>query len=100
MSKIPQLRIDASEVRLAAQLAPVVDGKTDLSKCIDIDLEKLDDVLRLQSIIFKEAAEVYEQMAKETVWAKEGTAYGLFGQVVALVREFCWEIQCLSGVIF
>ncbi|WP_407400396.1 BPTD_3080 family restriction endonuclease [Anaerovibrio sp.] len=90
MSKIPQLRIDASEVRLAAQLAPVVDGKTDLSKCIDIDLEKLDDVLRLQSIIFKEAAEVYEQMAKETVWAKEGTAYGLFGQVVALVREF-WD---------
>lgn len=90
MSKIPQLRIDASEVRLAAQLAPVVDGKTDLSKCIDIDLEKLDDVLRLQSIIFKEAAEVYEQMAKETVWAQKGTAYGLFGQVVALVRKF-WD---------
>lgn len=95
MSHMDKLTVNANEVRLAAQLAPVVDGKTDLSKCIDIDLEKLDDKLRLQSIIFKEAAEVYEQMAQKTVWQKAGTAYGLFGQVVSLVDQF-WKSDKFS----
>lgn len=83
---IPPLTLNANETRLSAALAPIVDGKTDLAKCTQIDLEKLDKRLRMQTIVFNAAAQVYEQMAAK--WQQSGTKYALFGQVVALVERY------------
>ena len=50
-SKVGILELDASEARLRADLAPIIDGKTDLTKCTEIDLQKLDEHLRLQTVV-------------------------------------------------
>ena len=86
IDKIDTLYIEASETRLRADLAPVLDTQTDLTKCTEIDLQKLDAELRMQTIIFKAAAEVYELM--QASWQKEGTKFALLGQVIRLVEEY------------
>jgi type III restriction enzyme len=92
IAKIEPLILDASATRLVAELAPVLDGKTDLLKYTEIDLQKLDVELRLQTIIFEAAAETYRNM--EASWQNEATKLALFGQVVRLVKEYL-----TSGVI-
>jgi type III restriction enzyme len=84
--KIDRLNLDASETRLRADLAPIVDGKTDLLKCTEIDLEKLEQELRMQRIIFEAAGQVYDLM--KSSWQNEGTKFALIGQVIRLVEEF------------
>ena len=86
ISKIEPLELEASDTRLRADLAPIIDGKTDLTKCTEIDLEKLDKELRMQRIVFETAGQVYEQM--NSTWMKEGTKYALIGQVIQLVEEY------------
>ncbi len=93
IAKIPTLDIDASETRLRADLAPIIDGKTDLEKCTQIDLEKLDKELRLQRIIFEVSGQIYEQMKRD--WQVKGTKYALLGQVIRWVEVYlqCGSIQ-------
>lgn len=86
LSKIDTLELEASDTRLRADLAPIIDGKTDLTKCTEIDLEKLDKELRMQRIIFETAGQVYEQL--NASWKKEGTKFALIGQVIRLVEEY------------
>ena len=86
IDKIATLELDAAETRLSADLAPILDGKTDLTKCTEIDLEKLDSELRMQSILFKAAGEVYELM--KSSWQNEATKYALLGQVIRLVEDY------------
>lgn len=95
ISRIPNLPIEASETRLRADLAPIIDGQTDLEKCTQIDLEKLDKELRMQRIIFEVAGQVYEQMKDQCDWQLKGTKYALLGQVIRWVQEYldCGAIQ-------
>lgn len=86
ISSIPILTLDATETRLKADLAPIVEGKEDLARCTEIDLEKLDRHIRLQNIVFTTAAQVYEMMNKG--WQQAGTKYNLFGQVIRITEEF------------
>lgn len=86
LSKIPMLTLEASETRLRADLAPIIDGKTDLTKCTEIDLQRLDAELRLQRIIFEASAQVYDLMKSD--WQKEATKFALLGQVIRLVEEY------------
>lgn len=86
LENISPLVLHASETRLRADLAPIIDGQTDITKCTEIDLEKLDRELRLQRIVFEVAGQVYEQMASD--WQKEGTKYALLGQVIHIVESF------------
>ena len=86
LNKIDTLELEASETRLKADMAPIIDGKTDLTLCTQIDLEKLDAKLRMQSIIFKVAGQVYESM--QASWQNEGTKYSLLGQVIRVVEEY------------
>jgi type III restriction enzyme len=86
LSKIETLELKASETRLHADLAPIVDGKADLHRCTEIDLEKLDTNLRMQRIIFETAATVYDLM--KSYWQKEATKFALIGQVISLVEKF------------
>ncbi|MBR0282583.1 MAG: DEAD/DEAH box helicase family protein [Oscillibacter sp.] len=86
LDKIDTLSLDAAKTRLRADLAPVLDGQTDLTKCTEIDLQKLDAQLRMQRIIFESSSEVYDLM--KSSWQNEGTRYALFGQVIHLVEEY------------
>jgi len=88
IANISRLVLDASETRLTAELAPIVDGKPDLLKCTEIDLQKLDDSLRMQKIIFEVAGQTYELMQSSTSWQNEATKYALFGQVIRLVEDY------------
>lgn len=83
---IPELVLDATDTRLRADLAPVLDGQTDLSQCTEIVLEKLDKELRLQKIIFETAGQVYDTL--QSSWQNEGTKYALLGQVIRLTEQF------------
>ena len=85
-AKIPLLTLEASETRLRADLAPIIDGKTDLTKCTEIDLQKLDSELRLQRIIFEASAQVYDLVKAD--WQKEATKFALLGQVIRIVEEY------------
>ncbi len=86
INKIEPLELEASDTRLRADLAPIIDGKTDLTKCTEIDLEKLDKELRMQRIVFETAGQVYEQM--NSAWMREGTKFALIGQVIQLVEKY------------
>jgi type III restriction enzyme len=86
ISKIPTLTLDASQTRLRADMAPILNGQTDLQKCTEIDLQKLEAELRLQRVIFLAAGEVYEMM--KSSWQNEGTIFSLMGQVISLVEKY------------
>ena len=86
INKIDTLTLQAAETRLRADLAPIIDGKTDLTKCTEIDLQKLDAELRMQRIVFEAAAQVYEQM--NASWQNQGTKFALLGQVIRLTQKY------------
>lgn len=86
LDKIDILELDAAETRLRADLAPIIDGKTDLTKCTEIDLERLDAELRMQRIIFETSGQVYDLM--KSSWQGEGTKFALLGQVIRLVEKY------------
>ena len=86
LSKLSKLTLDASATRLRADLAPIIDGKTDFTKCTEIDLQKLDAELRMQTIIFTVSAQIYEQM--QATWKDKATKYALLGQVIDLVQRY------------
>jgi len=85
-SKLEPLTLKASDTRISAELAPILDGKPDLMKCTEIDLQKLDSELRLQKIIFEVAGQTYELM--QSAWQIEVTKYAVFGQIVRLIEEY------------
>lgn len=86
IEEIETLELDAAETRLRADLAPIIDGKTDLTKCTEIDLQKLDHELRLQSIIFEVSAQLFDQLS--SAWKNEGTKFALLGQIIHIVEEY------------
>ena len=86
LDKIDTLELNAVDTRLRADLAPIIDGKTDLTKCTEIDLQKLDAELRMQRIVFEASGQVYDLM--KTSWQNEATKFALLGQVIRLVEEY------------
>ena len=86
LDKIDTLELNAADTRLRADLAPIIDGKTDLTKCTEIDLQKLDAELRMQRIVFDASGQVYDLM--KTSWQNEATKFALLGQVIRLVEEY------------
>ena len=82
--KMKPLTIDLHKVAKVVDLAPVVEGKPDLTKIKKIDLERLVDG-RMQTVVFRVAAEVFDQMKPD--WGK-GSRHLLLAQLVRLVEEF------------
>ena len=78
------LELDASQTAQVVELAPIVEGKPDVTKIAAIDLEDLARDFRTQRIIFVTAREVYEQMQEN--W-RGGRAF-LLAQLVRLVEHF------------
>ena len=85
-SKIDSLTIDSSKTRLSAEVAPFIDGRPDFTKCEEINYAELEKKIRMQAIIFKTSARLYETL--KSSWQEKGTSYGLLGQVFHWVERF------------
>lgn len=83
-AKIKPLTLDAYETPTIADLAPVIDGKPDVTKLTSIDVEKLGKQQRMQRVIFQSAAEVYDLMKPN--W--KGSREFLLAQVIRITEEY------------
>ena len=84
LDKMKPLEINASQTAKLAELAPVLEGKPDITKVKEIDLEGLAREFRTQRIIFETARDVYDQM--RTNW--KGSKELLLAQLVRRIEEF------------
>lgn len=82
--KVKPLELNASQTARLAELAPIVEGKPDVTKVAQIDLDRLAREFRTQRIIFETARDVYDQMQKDWKGSKEF----LLAQLVRLVEQF------------
>jgi type III restriction enzyme len=62
LAKAKPLLLDAYEPPTIAELAPVIEGKPDVTRLTEISLQALVERFRTQKIIFSAAGEIYEQM--------------------------------------
>jgi len=83
-SKVRPLELDAVQTARVAELAPVLEGKPDVTKIERIELERLAREFRTQRIIFETARDVLDQM-KHT-W--QGSREVLLVQLVRIVEQF------------
>src|SRR5207247_1561882 len=83
-AKVKPLELNASQTAKLAELAPILEGKPDITKIAQIDLERLAREFRTQKIIFETARDVYEQM--QETW--KGSKEFLLAQLVHLVEQF------------
>ena len=84
LDKIKPLTLDAYETPTIADLAPVIDGKPDVTKLTSIDVEKLGREQRMQRVIFQTAAEVYDLM--KPTW--KANREFLLGQIIQLTEQY------------
>ena len=82
--KLKPLELDAGQTARIAELAPIVEGKPDLTNIEAIDLDKLAREFRTQRIIFETARDIYDQIQKN--WL--GGRGFLLAQLVRLVEQF------------
>ncbi|WP_210756804.1 hypothetical protein [Caldichromatium japonicum] len=83
-SKARSLELDAAQTAQVAELAPILEGKPDVTKIERIELEKLAREFRTQRIIFETARDVFDQM-KHT-W--KGSREVLLAQLIRIVEQF------------
>jgi type III restriction enzyme len=84
LARIQPLILNASQTAKIAELAPILEGKPDVAKVAQIDLDRLARDFRVQKIIFETARDVFEQMQKNWKGSKEA----LLAQIVHLVEQF------------
>jgi len=61
-ANVPPLELDAAQTAQVAELAPVLEGKPDVTHISRIELERLAQEFRTQRIIFETARDVFDQM--------------------------------------
>jgi hypothetical protein len=83
IAKIPTLTLNAYENATLAELAPIVEGKPDVTKISAIDLEELGRKFRMQKVIFETARDIYDQMRPD--W--KGNKEYLLAQLISLVEK-------------
>ncbi len=83
-SHLPPLELDAAQTAQVAELAPVLEGKPDVTKIDRIELERLAGEFRTQRIIFETARSVFDQM--QVAW--QGSRDVLLAQLVRIVEQF------------
>jgi type III restriction enzyme len=82
--KVGILKLDASTTATLAQMAPMMEGRPDVTRISEIDLEELGHKFRIQKIIFEAARDVYDQM--KSTW--RGNPDYLIAQLIRLVERF------------
>lgn len=83
-SQVRPLELNAAQTAQVAELAPILEGKPDVTKINRIELERLAREFRTQHIIFETARDVFDQM-KHT-W--RGSRELLLAQLVRIVEQF------------
>jgi type III restriction enzyme len=83
-SKARPLELNAAQTAQVAELAPILEGKPDVTKLERIELERLAREFRTQRIIFETARDVFDQV-KHT-W--QGSREVLLAQLVKIVERF------------
>ncbi len=83
-SKARPLELDAAQTAQVAELAPILEGKPDVTKIERIELERLAREFRTQRIIFETARDVFDQM--KHAW--KGSREVLLAQLVKIVEQF------------
>ncbi|MGB9587513.1 MAG: restriction endonuclease, partial [Armatimonadota bacterium] len=78
------LELDAAQTAQVAELAPILEGKPDVTKIDRIELECLAGKFRTQRIIFETARDVFDQM--QTAW--KGSREVLLAQLIRIVEQF------------
>lgn len=84
MGKAEPLELNAIDTATLAELAPIVEGKPDVTKISEIDLKDLGQKFRTQKIIFETARDIFDQMRPNWKGSKEL----LLAQLIRLVEEF------------
>ena len=84
MNQVKTLKLDAYDTATLAELAPIVDGKPDITKISLIDLENLGKKYRWQKVIFTAAIDVYDQMKPNWPGNKEV----LLAQLIKIIEDF------------
>lgn len=79
------LEIKPDNTPMTVELAPIVDGKSDVSKYTKIELEKIEDKFRLQHVIFQSSRRVFESLHSSQWQGDKG--YFIF-QIIKIVEEF------------
>lgn len=85
LKDVKPLSLSAYETRTLADLAPVIEGKPDVTKVAEISLADLAERYRMQKIIFETARDVYDQM-KPADW--KGNREFLLAQIIGIVEKF------------
>jgi type III restriction enzyme len=83
-SRARPLELNAAQTAQVAELAPILEGKPDVTRINRIELERLAREFRTQRIIFETARDVFDQM-KHT-W--QGSREVLLAQLVRIVERF------------
>ncbi|MEZ0396689.1 MAG: BPTD_3080 family restriction endonuclease [Anaerolineales bacterium] len=83
-SSLPPLELDAAHTAQVVELAPILEGKPDVTKIDRIELERLAAEFRTQRIIFETARDVFDQM--KHAW--KGSREVLLAQLIRLVEQF------------
>jgi type III restriction enzyme len=84
LEKAKPILLDAYETPTLAELAPIIEGKPDVTRLSEISLRELGERFRTQKIIFSTASDIYEQM--KATW--KGTREYLLAQVIRLVEKY------------
>ena len=83
-TKVKPLELDALKTPTLAEVAPIVEGKPDVTKLSEIDLEELGRKFRWQKIAFETASGIFDQMKPS--W--KGNKEYLLAQLIRLMEEF------------
>ncbi|MBF0519519.1 MAG: type III restriction endonuclease subunit R [Nitrospirae bacterium] len=84
MKKIERLELSAEKTITYADLAVTIDNKCDFNSIKTIDLDKLEDKFRLQSIVFDLSNEVLDDVGRN--W--KGDRQTLFRELVKITEDF------------
>lgn len=92
LDRVPVLSLNPSDSPTHAELAAILEGKPNMDALSEIDLKELGRKHRLQTIVFKMARDVFDQMRPN--W--KGSKDALLGQLIRLVDEILKSnrIQC------
>ena len=83
-ANVEPLLLSAAQTARIADLAPVIDGKPDVTRVATIELQRLAQERRLQRITFETAQKVYDELQPD--WPGNRTL--LIAQVVRLTERF------------
>lgn len=87
LNDVTPLTLNAYDTREIAELAPVIDGRHDVTRLSEIDLEQIYSQVRLQSSIFRAALDIHQQM--RVSW--KGNSNALFTQLLPIVENFIYS---------